>query len=84
MKMQMSDIKSIQFRPSSTISRHGLEWRIPYVYSLNAFRRATKLDVNSVTYYPLLNPELKTLNKYSRNDENGWAILLQVEIQIHI
>ncbi len=70
------DIKeTIQFRPSTTVLRHGLEWRIPYIYSLNAFKRATKLDINSVTYYPLLNPELKTLNKYSRNDENGWAIL---------
>lgn len=70
------DIKeTIQFRPSTTISRHGLEWRIPFVYSVNAFRRSTKLDINSVTYYPLLNPSLKTFNQYSRNDENGWAVL---------
>ncbi len=70
------DIKeTIQFRPSTTISRHGLEWRIPYVYSVKAFRRGTKLDINSVTYYPLLNPSFKTFNKYSRNDENGWAVL---------
>lgn len=70
------DIKeTIQFRPSTTVSRHGLEWRIPYIYSAKAFRRSTKLSINSVTYYPLLDPSLKTLNQYSRNDENGWAVL---------
>lgn len=67
--------EKITFSPSNTIQRHGLEWQIPYVYSVKAFRRNTEIKFNNIVYYPLNNPELKTYNLYSRNDENGWAIL---------
>lgn len=65
----------ITFTPSLSTPRHGLEWRIPYIYSVKAFRRNTILDINKVVYYPLSNPEDRVFNVYSRNDENGWAIL---------
>lgn len=70
------DVKEkITFSPSNSIQRHGLEWQIPYVYSVKAFRRNTEIRFNNVVYYPLNNPELKTYNLYSRTDENGWVIL---------
>jgi len=70
------DIKErIIFSPSTSIQRHGLEWQIPYIYSVKAFRRNTEIRFNSVVYYPLNDPELKTYNLYSRNDEKGWVVL---------
>lgn len=65
----------IVFQPSTVTPRHGLEWRIPYIYSVKAFKRPTQLHINSVTYYPLFNPESKIEGNYSRINENGWAIL---------
>ncbi len=67
--------EKITFQPSSYIERHGLEWTIPYIYSANALRRPTQLDINSVQYYPLNNPTDITYNKYTRSDDNGWATL---------
>lgn len=70
------DVKEyIVFQPSTTTPRHGLEWQIPYVYSVKAFRRATEIDINNVTYYPLFKPEESISNMYSELRENGWLIL---------
>jgi len=85
------DIKEyIVFQPSTTTPRHGLEWQIPYVYSVKAFRRATEIDINNVTYYPLFKPEESISNMYSElryfeeNDEvylnvigPGWKIPIE-------
>lgn len=68
-------VEEITFQPSTITSRHGLEWQIPYIYSVNFFRRNTELTFNDIYYYPLGNPELKTYNLFSRSDENGWAVL---------
>ena len=68
-------VENITFNPSSTIPRHGLEWTLPYVYKVSAFRRPTEIKVNRVTYYPVSNPSLKVFNEYSRSDENGWITL---------
>lgn len=67
--------EKITFQPSSEVERHGLEWTYPYVYSVKLFRRPTELKINSVVYYPLDNPSLKTHNNYTREDSNGWANL---------
>ena len=67
--------EEIRFQPSTTIPRHGLEWTIPYVYSVKALRRPTELDIEEVRYYPLSNPQNITYDQYSRKDENGWATL---------
>jgi uncharacterized membrane protein YgcG len=67
--------EAITFQPSDMVERHGLEWTIPYEYSVSAFRRPTKLDIKKVKYYPVSNPQDITYNKYSRTDKNGWAIL---------
>ena len=70
------DIKEyIVFQPSTTTPRHGLEWQIPYEYSVKVFRRATEIKVNEVTYYPLFKPEESISNMYSELRENGWLIL---------
>ncbi len=68
-------VEEITFQPSTISPRHGLEWQIPYIYSVNFFRRNTELTFNDIYYYPLGNPELKTYNLFSRADENGWAVL---------
>ncbi len=66
-------VEHITFQPSSYIERHGLEWRVPYIYSVKAFRRPTQLTINKIQYYPLENSSDITLNQYTRSDENGWA-----------
>ena len=68
-------VENITFNPSSTIPRHGLEWTLPYVYKVSAFKRPTEIKINEVTYYPVSKPSLKVFNKYSRSDENGWITL---------
>ena len=68
-------VETITFQPSSFEERHGLEWSIPYVYDVGAFRRPTELEINSVEYYPVDSPSQITTNLYSRYDENGWATL---------
>ena len=65
----------IVFQPSTITPRHGLEWQIPYVYSVKAFRRSTEINVNKVTYYPLFKPEESITNMYSEFRENGWLKL---------
>ena len=67
--------EKITFQPSTEVERHGLEWTYPYIYSVKLFRRPTELNINSVRYYPLDNPNLITTNNYSRTDSNGWANL---------
>ena len=68
-------VEKIVFRPSEVTPRHGLEWTIPYEYSVKAFRRPTKLTINQVSYYPLGNESLIVRNQYSRTDESGWITL---------
>ncbi len=67
--------EKITFQPSTTIPRHGLEWTIPYVYSVGAFKRPTKLDIKMIKYFPVSDSSNTIYNKYSRTDENGWATL---------
>lgn len=67
--------ESITYRPSLVVSRHGIEWTLPYIYSVKAFQRPTKLTIDTVVYYPESNEELKTFNQYTRTDSNGWATL---------
>lgn len=68
-------VEKITYRPSIDVPRHGLEWTIPYEYSVKAFRRPTKLTINRVSYYPLNNSTDVISNQYSRIDENGWVTL---------
>lgn len=68
-------VEKIVFRPSEVTPRHGLEWTIPYEYSVKAFRRPTKLTIKRVSYYPLSNESLIVMDQYSRTDESGWITL---------
>ena len=55
--------------------RHGLMWTIPYIYSVNAFKRPTEVNIQKVVYYPLSNADEKVYDKYSRSEDNGWITL---------
>lgn len=66
-------VEEITFDPSGY--KHGIEWEVPYVYSVKLFRRNTPLVIDEVYYYPTSNPSLKTYNMYTRSDESGWAKL---------
>ncbi len=70
------DIKEkIVYQTVSSTPRHGLVWTIPYEYSVNAFRRPTKIDIREVVYYPISDSSKKSIDIYSREDSNGWATL---------
>lgn len=66
-------IERITFQPSSYVERHGLEWVYPYEYFAKGFKRPTEFKINEISYYPLSNPNLVYVNRYSRENENGWA-----------
>lgn len=66
-------IETITFQPSSYIERHGLEWRYPYEYFAKGFKRPTEFKIKEISYYPLSTPTQITKNKFTRENENGWA-----------
>ena len=66
-------LETITFQPSSYSERHGIEWRYPFEYFAKGFKRPTEFKINEIYYYPLSNPNLKFVNRYSRENENGWA-----------
>lgn len=55
--------------------RHGIIWRIPYVYSVKALRRPTIIDIKNVSYYPTNNPNNVISRRYSESRTNGWLEL---------
>jgi archaellum component FlaF (FlaF/FlaG flagellin family) len=70
------DIKEkIVYQTVPSTPRHGLVWTIPYEYSVNAFRRPTKVDIKEVVYYPLSDSTQRSVNVYSREDSSGWITL---------
>lgn len=56
-------------------ARHGIIWRIPYVYEVKFFRRPTLIDINSVSYYPTSNPQNIVRGKYTESRTSGWLEL---------
>jgi len=68
-------IEYITFQPSSYVERHGLEWVYPYEYFAKGFKRPTEFKINEIYYYPLSNEKLVYINRYTRENENGWANL---------
>jgi len=66
-------IETITFQPSSYVERHGIEWRYPFEYFAKGFKRPTEFKINEIYYYPLSNSNLVYVNRYTRENENGWA-----------